>query len=373
MLIVPLFDIGKHMIDGQSKFFIKIKDKFLIEYCLQSIIIQDTDIIFILNDVDCNNFKLDIILKSIYKNSTIKIINTSNSVLDTLFRIKDDIKENKKIMIFAPPFTYFEPNFNINLYDADKDECLILLSKSNNPDHCYANIDDNKKIIDIKEKHIIGKYALIGLYCFKNKQTLFKYFHTLNLNNHLYLSDLLKNFINNDTISYEIIDLVYSFKNEQYIKYLKNKVIYKQDIKIGLSCDHSGFEQKNIMKKYLDNNLISYIDYGCYTSYDCDYHDFIKNQYNGYINNEFNFAISFCRSGQGVNICANHTGFISTLIYNTWSAQMAIEHNNCNCMCLSGKLLDDNEYDYQTIIDIIKNHKFLGGRFLDRMIKFTNN
>jgi len=135
MLIVPLFDIGNQIINGQSKFFVKIHDKFIIEYCLQSVIIQDTDIMFILNEMDCNNFNLDIILRGIYKHSTIKIITTSNSVINTLNSIKDDIKENEKIIIFAPPFTYFEPKFDVNLYNANKNECLILLSKSNNPEH----------------------------------------------------------------------------------------------------------------------------------------------------------------------------------------------------------------------------------------------
>ena len=62
---------------------------------------------------------------------------------------------------------------------------------------------------------------------------------------------------------------------------------------IGLSSDHSGFDSKNKMIDYLESKKIKYIDYGCFTNDDCDYQDFINNQYQGYVNNEFDFGLSF--------------------------------------------------------------------------------
>lgn len=374
MIIIPLFDIEKQLYENLSKFFIKISNNFLIEYCLKSIKFDNNEkILFILSEKTCFNLNIDVILKNIYKNSIFSIIKNSNSVLDSIIQSKHLIFSNEKLIIFAPPFSYFEPQFEITNYDENKSNIHVLLFKSNNPQHCYTNIENNK-IIDIKEKSIIGNYALLGIYCFKDKDFLLNLLNTVEISDKaLFLSDLLINYIrNNNYISFKKLDLIYPFKNKDYIDYLKKNVIFSNELIIGLSSDHSGFEQKNKMIEILKDNSIKYIDYGCYTCNDCDYYDFIKNQYEGFKNNEFNFALSFCRSGQGVNICANHCGFISTLIYNKWSAQMAIQHNNCNCMCLSGKLLDDGVYDYLDILNIIKNVKFLGGRFLDRLIKVKN-
>ena len=118
---------------------------------------------------------------------------------------------------------------------------------------------------------------------------------------------------------------------------------------------------------------MKFIDYGAFLERDCDYQDYITNQYKGFIKNEFNFGISICRSGQGVNISSNHTGFTSALIYDNWSAQMAIEHNNCNCVFFSERLVSKRNYNIEDIIEIILEKKFLGGRFLDRFVKVKNN
>ena len=169
-------------------------------------------------------------------------------------------------------------------------------------------------------------------------------------------------------INYKIIELAYPFTIEKNINYIKKRIL-KNNIIFGLSSDHSGFKTKSLIINYLNKNNIKYIDYGCFIEDDCDYQDFITNQHNGFLNNEFNFGISICRSGQGVNISANHTGFFSALIYDLWSIQMAIEHNNCNFLCLSERLIENNIYSIENIFDSIFKYKFLGGRFLDRLIK----
>ena len=248
----------------------------------------------------------------------------------------------------------------------------MLLFKTNNPKHCYTKIVNNK-ITEFKEKQIVGNHALVGIYVFRNKHLLLKYISNMDLTQKLYLSDLLNIFLsNNIDITYKISDLIYPFKDDKHINYIKNNILlYPKNITIGLSCDHSGYTSKLQMMKYLENKNIKYIDYGCYMNDDCDYYDYVKNQYNGFKNNEFTFGFSFCRSAQGVNIAANHVGFYSALIYDIWSAQMAIQHNNSNFFCLSDRLIQNNTYTIKDIIEIIINNKFLGGRFMDRLLKLN--
>ena len=104
MLVVPLFNINKETYRNISKFFTKINNKFLIEFCLESLnITKEEEILFIINFYDCNNLNLNKILKKIYKNFIINIIKKSNSILDTLYQSKELIKDDEKLIIFAPP------------------------------------------------------------------------------------------------------------------------------------------------------------------------------------------------------------------------------------------------------------------------------
>ena len=45
-------------------------------------------------------------------------------------------------------------------------------------------------------------------------------------------------------------------------------------MKIGLACDHAGFEYKEKLKKYLINNNNDIKDFGCYSFDSVDYPDF---------------------------------------------------------------------------------------------------
>lgn len=371
MIIIPLYDLGNIKFNNLSKFFIKIKNKFLIEYCLESLDLTNNKLLFILSENDSFNHNIDHLLKKIYPFCMIEIINESYSVIDTIYKTLHKIENNESIIIYAPPFSYFEPKFDINKI---KDDLFVLLVKTNNPIYCYANIKNNK-IVNLREKQIVSHYGLIGLYYFKNKSLLEKYIcdskSIINIKSKkkTYLSDILNLLIiDGYEIGFEICDLVYPFTTNKNILYLKNKVLKDKSI-FGLSCDHSGFKTKNLIKKYLKSKNISYIDYGCYTDNDCDFQDYITNQYCGYKNNEFNVGLSICRSGQGVNISSNHTGFYSALVYDIWSLEKSIEHNNCRFFCLSERLIEKKVITIEEIIETIFKSKFLGGRFIDRLIK----
>ena len=45
-------------------------------------------------------------------------------------------------------------------------------------------------------------------------------------------------------------------------------------MKIGLACDHAGFEYKEKLKNYLINNNNDIKDFGCYSLESVDYPDF---------------------------------------------------------------------------------------------------
>lgn len=43
---------------------------------------------------------------------------------------------------------------------------------------------------------------------------------------------------------------------------------------IALGCDHGGFDLKQEVKRYLEQNRIEYKDFGCNDKNSCDYPDF---------------------------------------------------------------------------------------------------
>lgn len=377
MIIIPIFNVGSERYGSLSKFFLKIRNQFAIQYCLDCIERTDNEqLLFLVSEVDCANFKVDKILSQLYPDCMTYQVHDSHSVIDTLYQARTLIPNSERIVVFAPPFTYFEPRLTLaEIEDYADAEVYLLVTKTNNPHYCYANIKD-RNVMAVKEKKIISSHGLTGIYCFRNKAVLYShipaFMQQIAAGDKLYLSDVLQQVIacGGSIISRET-ELTYPFTDHKNITYLKQHVRWNEII-IGLSCDHSGYRGKGQMIQCLDHMGIKYVDYGCYTRDDCDFQDYITNQAIGYKNNEFNFGLSFCRSGQGVNIAANHSGFSSAVIYDKWSAQMAIQHNNCNFFCLSERLMDSGIYTPSEIMHIILDQRFLGGRFLDRLTKTKN-
>ena len=140
-------------------------------------------------------------------------------------------------------------------------------------------------------------------------------------------------------------------------------------MKIGLACDHAGFEYKEKLKKILSsekNNEIN--DYGCYSLESVDYPDFAHKLAESIENRENELGIQFCGTGNGINMSANkHQGIRAALCWNTHIAEQARMHNNANVLTMPARHLEWNE-----VVDIV--HKFLntgfeGGRHEKRVKK----
>ena len=80
------------------------------------------------------------------------------------------------------------------------------------------------------------------------------------------------------------------------------------------------------------------------------------------------FAMGFCRTGQGVNILANHLdGVRSALVIDEYTAEYAIRHNCCNFFAIPEKYVSEAQLD--SMIKIWKKSSFDGGRHMTRMKK----
>ena len=141
-------------------------------------------------------------------------------------------------------------------------------------------------------------------------------------------------------------------------------------MKIALACDHGGFRLKEVIKSYLEELGIEYIDYGTYSEESVDYPDFAYRAAKGIVNGEAERGIFICGTGIGISIAANKVGGIrAALCYNVYAAEMSRRHNDSNVLCLGGRVLGDELA--KRIVKTWLETPFDGGRHERRVKKIS--
>jgi len=143
-------------------------------------------------------------------------------------------------------------------------------------------------------------------------------------------------------------------------------------MKIGLACDHAGFEYKEKLKKYLEKNQYIIKDFGCYSNESVDYPDFAHQLAKSIEQKENNLGIQFCGTGNGINMSANkHQGVRAALCWSSHIAEQARLHNNANVLTMPARHLEWEEVE--KIVDTFLNTDFEGGRHERRVNKIKIN
>lgn len=137
-------------------------------------------------------------------------------------------------------------------------------------------------------------------------------------------------------------------------------------MKIAIGSDHGGFDYKEELKAYLVNKGYEVIDCGTYSTESCNYAKFAIDTATKVSNNEANFGIIICTSGEGVCIAANKVkGIRCGIGYNDDVSRLLREHNDANMITFGAH--------YQTMFEVIKrvelflNTKFAGERHCTRV------
>lgn len=109
---------------------------------------------------------------------------------------------------------------------------------------------------------------------------------------------------------------------------------------IALGCDHGGFELKQEIKKYLDENQISYKDYGCDSMASTDYPIYAKRVAKAILSGECEKGILICGTGIGISIAANKIkGIRAALCTDCFCAEATRLHNDANILALGGRVV----------------------------------
>ncbi|NDV67567.1 ribose 5-phosphate isomerase B [Dysgonomonas sp. 25] len=137
---------------------------------------------------------------------------------------------------------------------------------------------------------------------------------------------------------------------------------------IGLCSDHAGFEMKQYVIGLLEQEGVSYKDYGAYSEESSDYPDFAHQMGYAIENGECAVGIAFCGTGNGISIAINkHQGVRSALCWNSDIAFYAKSHNNANVISLPARVVANEEAKH--ILKRFFETTFEGGRHERRIEK----
>jgi ribose 5-phosphate isomerase B len=139
-------------------------------------------------------------------------------------------------------------------------------------------------------------------------------------------------------------------------------------MKIGLACDHAGYEFKEQLKKYLSSKGNEINDYGCYSLESVDYPDFGHKLAESIEKGDNELGVQFCGTGNGINMSANkHQAIRAALCWNSHIAEQARMHNNANILTMPARHLEWQEVE--KIVDTFLSTQFEGGRHQKRVSK----
>lgn len=142
-------------------------------------------------------------------------------------------------------------------------------------------------------------------------------------------------------------------------------------MKIALASDHAGFEEKETIKRTLDEIGIAYEDMGTDSCDSVDYPDFARKVADAVSNGEYEQGLLICGSGTGMAIAANKVhGVRAAVAWRPDVARLAREHNNANILALPARFTTGEE-----AAEIVKawfSAEFEGGRHERRVDKIED-
>src|SRR5258705_8765393 len=104
----------------------------------------------------------------------------------------------------------------------------------------------------------------------------------------------------------------------RFILHEENKAMPK---KIALAADHAGYEDKERIKKTLDELGVEYDDMGTNSTESVDYPDYAKKAAEAVAGGEYDQGLLVCGSGTGMAIAANKVPGIRAAV--AWNEDIA--------------------------------------------------
>ncbi|MGA1874252.1 MAG: ribose 5-phosphate isomerase B [bacterium] len=137
---------------------------------------------------------------------------------------------------------------------------------------------------------------------------------------------------------------------------------------IVIGSDHGGFELKESLRAYLEEQGHQIEDVGCYNQESVDYPDIADRVVRSILTLKAEKGILICGTGIGMSIAANrHVGIRAALCSEPLSARLSREHNDSNVLILGGRIIGR-----EMALEILKTWlttSFSGGRHARRLAR----
>jgi RpiB/LacA/LacB family sugar-phosphate isomerase len=379
-LLLPIAGRAQRFIDDgypMPKPLIQAGDKQIIDLSLSSVNTTDCNLIFVVRSDHILNFNIDKILKIKFgEDIIIKTIDTiTRGALETCYLATENIDLSIPLIIYTPD-VYFEDIFDPNSIP-DNVDGLLLTFPANSPDHSYVKLDDKDNAVLVAEKEVISPHANVGLYHFKSGNLFMKYAKEMldkeiMVNNEYYIAPTYNLLIEDDLIiKTSSTKKMYVLGTPENLRFYEERIVKSFKPKsFVLSSDHSGFDLKEETKKLLSEKNIPYIDVGTFVNKQCDYSDYITEAISAINMGRATHSLSFCRTGQGVNIGANKSKHLSAIVFDEYTAQYSIEHNCADFFSIPTKYVDAKIME--GILEKLIESSFDGGRHYTRINKILN-
>lgn len=377
-LLVPLAGKGQRMIDGGyslPKPLIMVGDRHIIDYGIQSLDTSECNLIFVVRRDHVCNYAIDKVLRDKYGEDVRFVVaeeDTQGSVSSCCLA-RDLIDNDTPLIVFCPDI-YFEPAFKPT-DDVFENDGFLLTFKANSANYSYVQHDEDGFVSRTAEKIVISDDASVGVYCFRTGRLFLELADQaaksgLKSNKEYYVAPLYNLMVaNGGKARTRQVPILYVVGTPSEMDFFK-KVIFPYFLprSFVLCCDHSGYQLKESAKATLRGMGVHHVDCGCYSEDDCDYGDYVAQAVEARRYYPGALVLGFCRSGQGVNICANKFPDIrGVVVSNRQSASLGIRHNAANFFAIPAGSTPPGEL--REIINVLLVEKFEGGRHQNRLQK----
>jgi ribose 5-phosphate isomerase B len=141
-------------------------------------------------------------------------------------------------------------------------------------------------------------------------------------------------------------------------------------MRIAIASDHAAVALKAALRDYLNALGHDVADLGPETADRVDYPDYGYKLASAVAAGAAQFGVALCGSGVGISIAVNrHPALRCALVSEPFSAALAREHNDANCIVLGARLVGLDMA--KACFDAFLTTAFGGGRHIERVAKLS--
>tara|TARA_B110000305_G_scaffold108444_1_gene122042 strand:- start:3594 stop:5984 length:2391 start_codon:yes stop_codon:yes gene_type:complete len=294
-IIIPIGGKGERFKNKgyiNPKPLIDIFEKPMIFYVLDSLNINENDTIYIIYNTLLERDKFTQVIKNNYPLiEFISLPRDTKGAAETLYLglkgMNNGITNSNKNIVLDCDTVYQEDIIDIYRNSLYNNAVFYSVKENEKPIYSYIQLDENAKIVDIKEKKKISNNANTGAYCFENIEILCKYCKYILDENIVFNNEPYTSCVINEMIIKNIVFHGIELKDSSIVslgtptdveKYIKNTNILLFDLdgtlvdtdfiyvkvwsellkKYNIICDKKFFDY--FIKGKSDNTFMSYID-----------------------------------------------------------------------------------------------------------------